>query len=63
VSNLSIESGDKEIITLFHVANSLRWNFYENQMNRETLEISIENIEKLIVKLRGFQKLNNYHKL
>ena len=53
VSKLSRESGDKEIVTLFQVANSLHWNFYENQMNREALEISVESIEKLMTKLRA----------
>ena len=33
VSRLSRESGDEEIITFFHVANSLHRNFYENQMS------------------------------
>ena len=32
VSRLSRESRDEEIITFFHVANSLHRNFYENQM-------------------------------
>lgn len=54
ISKLSKESGDKDIITLFQVANSLHWNFYENQMNEEVLEIATENIEKLISKLKGF---------
>ncbi len=54
ISKLSKESGDKDIITLFQVANSLHWNFYENQMNKEALEIATENIEKLISKLKGF---------
>ena len=52
ISKLSKESGDKDIITLFQVANSLHWNFYENQMNKEVLEIATGNIEKLIAKLR-----------
>ena len=52
VSGLSRESGDEEIVTFFHVANSLHRNFYENQMNRESLEVAIIDIENLIEKLK-----------
>jgi len=52
VSKLSKESGDEDIVTLFIVANGLHRNFYEGQMNRESLEIAIRNIEKLIEKLK-----------
>ena len=51
VSRLSRESRDEEIITFFHVANSLHRNFYENQMNKASLEVAIRNIERLIEKL------------
>jgi len=51
VSGLSKERGDEEIVTFFHVANSLHRNFYEDQMDRESLEIAAENIERLIAKL------------
>jgi len=54
VSRLSRESGDEELVTLFIVANSLHRNFYENQMNRESLEVAIRAIEKLIEKLKSF---------
>ncbi len=53
VNLLAMESGDKDFTTLFHVANSLHRNFYENEMKRETVEIAAENIEKLITKLKG----------
>ncbi len=54
VSKLSKEKGDENIITLFIVANGLHRNFYEDQMNKESLEVAIKNIEQLIGKLRGF---------
>lgn len=53
MDELASESGDKELTTFFHVANSLHRNFYENEMKRETIEIAVENIEKLIAKLEG----------
>lgn len=52
VSKLSKESKDEEIITLFTAANGLHRNFYEDQMNKESLEISARNIERLIGKLK-----------
>ncbi|MDI6886476.1 MAG: hypothetical protein QMD22_09095 [archaeon] len=39
---------------LFHVANGLHKNFYENEMTLETVTISVEDIERLIEKLRSF---------
>lgn len=51
VSKLSKESGDKEIIRSFHVANALHRNFYENEMTKEAIEIALEDIEELITKL------------
>jgi hypothetical protein len=33
------------------VANSLHRNFYEDQMNRRSLEAAAENIDRLIAKL------------
>ncbi|MEA2033407.1 MAG: PaREP1 family protein [Euryarchaeota archaeon] len=53
VNVLAMQSGDKELTTFFHVANSLHRNFYEDEMKRETVEIAAENIEKLVDKLRG----------
>jgi uncharacterized protein (UPF0332 family) len=49
---LAMQSGDKDLTTFFHVANSLHRNFYEDEMKRETVEIAAENIEKLVDKLR-----------
>lgn len=54
MSQVAQESAEWDIITLFHVANSLRRNFYENQMNKRSLEAAAVNIEKLMFKLRGF---------
>jgi hypothetical protein len=52
VSRLSRECGEEDIVTLFIVANGLHRNFYENQMDRESLEVAVRNIKKLIEKLK-----------
>lgn len=52
VNVLAIESGDKDLTTFFHVANSLHRNFYGNEMKREPVEIAAVNIEQLIAKLK-----------
>ena len=52
VNLLAKESGDKEMVTFFGVANVLHRNFYEDEMPEETVKISAENIEKLIAKLK-----------
>lgn len=53
VNMISKESRDKEIVTFFGVANTLHRNFYENEMPKESIEISAENIDTLITKLKG----------
>jgi hypothetical protein len=55
VSELSKENEDEELVTLFTVANGLHRNFYEDQMNKESLEIAVRSIERLIVKLRKIE--------
>jgi len=52
INILAMENNDRDIIGLFHVANGLHKNFYENEMPREAVEVSAEDIEKLIEKLR-----------
>ncbi len=54
IDTLTKESGDKEFVRLFHVANGLHKNFYENEMPKEAVEVSAEDIERLIEKLRSF---------
>jgi len=53
INTLAEEGKDKDFIRLFHVANGLHKNFYENEMAPEIVEISAEDVEKLIAKLRG----------
>ncbi|MHC1599912.1 MAG: PaREP1 family protein, partial [Candidatus Methanospirareceae archaeon] len=51
VSKLSKESGDEDIVVFFGDANALHKNFYENEMDKDAVEILLGRIEKLIVKL------------
>ncbi len=52
VNVISIKSGDKDIIRFFNTANTLHRNFYENEMPKEAVEVSAEDIERIIDKLR-----------
>jgi uncharacterized protein (UPF0332 family) len=51
VSKLSEQKGDEDIDIYFSVANSLHRNFYEDQMNKEVIEILAQRIELFIEKL------------
>jgi hypothetical protein len=51
VSKLSKESGDEDIVVFFGDANALHKNFYENETDKDAVEILLGRIEKLIVKL------------
>jgi len=51
VSRLAEESEDKEVISSFHIANSLHRNFYENEMTEEAVEVAMEEINELLTKL------------
>ena len=53
INTLAKESGDSDFVRFFHVANNLHKNFYENEMLKETVEISAEDVEKLITKLKA----------
>lgn len=52
IDRLSKEKGDEDILRLFHSANSLHRNFYENQMTQRAVKIAGEDVKKLIEKLR-----------
>ncbi|MHC1636147.1 MAG: PaREP1 family protein [Candidatus Methanospirareceae archaeon] len=51
VNTLAKESKDKDFVRFFNTANALHRNFYENEMPKESVEISAEDIEKFIAKL------------
>ena len=52
IDTLAKESGDKDIVRCFHVANGLHKNFYEDEMTPEIVKISAHDIEKLIAKVK-----------
>ena len=51
VNRLANESGDPELRHLFHVANSLHSNFYENWMAQDWIEAGAEQIGEFLEKL------------
>ena len=51
VRRLVIESGDDQLSNLFHVANSLHSNFYENWLPEEMVRTGLDNISELVDKL------------
>jgi hypothetical protein len=51
VSTRSTERRDEDSSLYFSVANSLHRNFYEDQMNKEVIELLARRIETLIAKL------------
>jgi hypothetical protein len=52
ITELSKKREDREIITLWFSAISLHQNFYENWLPEEAVKSGIENVRKLIEKLR-----------
>jgi uncharacterized protein (UPF0332 family) len=52
IAKLSEETEDKEILKLFHVANGLHTNFYENWMPPKVVEEDAKFVETLIEKLK-----------
>ena len=51
-TRISRETGDDKLLKLFHVANSLHVNFYENWMTKEAVENGIRAVEELIKRSR-----------
>jgi uncharacterized protein (UPF0332 family) len=56
IENLFRETGDKELVLYFGMAERLHANFYHNFMSKETFELHRDYVLKLINKLRGFIK-------
>ena len=52
VSTLSRMSSDEELVRLFGEVNVLHRNFYENEMDKDAVEIIARDAEKLVEKLR-----------
>jgi hypothetical protein len=53
VNRLAQDSGDSGLRELFHVANSLHQNFYENWMTREFVEQGVGGVRELVDKLEA----------
>ncbi|MFQ6062844.1 MAG: PaREP1 family protein [Methanosarcinales archaeon] len=52
VENLSRDRKDDDFVKLFHIANSLHRNFYENQMGKRSIEVAMRDLKRFIAKLR-----------
>lgn len=48
VRRLIQETADRRIGSLFHTANSLHSNFYENWMSRELVEGGLEDVSEIL---------------
>ena len=53
VNRLAKETGDLELRPLFHIANSLHSNFYEDWMPREWIEDSLGRVGNFLDKLEA----------
>ena len=53
VNRLANESGDVELRHLFHTANSLHSNFYENWMAEDWIEAGAQQVSQLLEKLES----------
>ena len=51
ISRLVAETGDGDIRDLFHIANALHINFYENWDNAENIAGALSQIEQFLDKL------------
>ena len=51
IRRLVEETGDEQIGVLFHVANALHTNFYENVMDGELVTASLSEIRQLVSRL------------
>lgn len=52
ITNLSKEHPDWNLLSMFHIANSLHVNFYENWLTAEAVTSGINTIKLFIEKLR-----------
>jgi uncharacterized protein (UPF0332 family) len=52
VNLLAKEIGDKDFNKFFGEANALHRNFYEDEMEKESVEAILEDVEQLIAKLK-----------
>ena len=56
VRRLAEEYSDPQLRTLFHVANSLHNNFYENWLPEELVQSGIQDVRALVAKLEPLLK-------
>ena len=55
INRLADETDDRQLRTLFHVANSLHVNFYEGWLPQELVEDGLEQVAELVRRLDRLQ--------
>ncbi len=58
VGSLMRETGDRQLLNLFHVAGSLHINFYENWHPVEMVTSGIQDVQLFVEKLRFISEQN-----
>ncbi len=54
VSRLARETGDSDLQVNFHAANSLHYNFYEDWMDRDSVEAGLNQVREFLQRVGGF---------
>ena len=54
VRRLMLETGDRNLQANFHIANSLHYNFYEDRMLDEAIEVGLEHVREFIQGMEPF---------
>ena len=55
IDRLAVETGDEQLRTLFHFANSLHINFYEGWLPREMVRSGLSQVSELVERLEPLQ--------
>ena len=56
ISRLADETGDGQLKSLFHSANSVHINFYDGLMNSDMVEAALSDVAELVAKLERIQQ-------
>ena len=54
VRRLMLETGDRRLQENFHAANSLHYNFYEDRMQSEDIEVAIDQVGEFVQRMESF---------
>jgi len=54
VRRLRLETGDRRLQELLNAANGLHYNFYENWMGSEDIEVGLDQIREFVERMEQF---------